>query len=60
MSDSFTSELLREMENELKDVQYEMIPGLRQGSLVLWVSEENQIYYRNSSKRNDDIGYVNG
>lgn len=61
MSDSFTSELLREMENALSqseddevdddaviDVNFILIPGLRIGSEIMWVVNEEQLYYRNS------------
>lgn len=56
MSDSFTSQLLREMENALSDsqsedtseVNYSIICGLRQGSQLLWIPDEQQLFYRNS------------
>lgn len=58
MSDSFTTELLREMENSLTlsedeisgmmDVQYTMVPGLRENSEILWAFDEQQMYYKNS------------
>lgn len=58
MSDSFSSELLREMEDALLQSQqdnevsntiiYTIICGLRNGSKVLWIPDENQLFYRNS------------
>lgn len=59
MSDSFTLELLRGMEGELTqsedeetgliDVKYEIIPGFRANSELMWAYEENQLYYKNSN-----------
>lgn len=58
MSDTFTTELLREMQNALSEdeveengvieVNFILIPGLRQGSELMWVEEEEQLYYKNS------------
>lgn len=61
MSDSFCSELWREMEDALDEpeeaeeeygvvsnVQYEMVEGLRNGSKLLWATEEQQLFYKNS------------
>lgn len=71
MSDSFSSQLLREIEDELHkpeedesdliDVKYEIIPGLRDGSAVMWAYEQKQIYYRNSysADKHSDIRYLN-
>lgn len=57
MSDNFTSELLRELENSLTqsedediltNVRYTLIPGLRENSELMWTYEQNQLYYKNS------------
>lgn len=59
MNDSFCSELHREMESALEEeeeintntilnLQYEIVEGLRTGSLLLWATHEQQLYYRNS------------
>lgn len=61
MSDTFSSQLIREMENALDDkaeeespfisVKYAIISGLRGGSEIMWAHEEKQLYYRNSTSR---------
>lgn len=79
MSDRFSSELLREMENSIRNdeneeeeegegegagskvitVKYQLIPGMRDGSQIMWAFEENQLYYKNTShksKKRDTIG----
>lgn len=59
MDDSFCSGLLREIENDSEEseeqesdvntyLQYEIIEGLRRGSTLLWTTQEQQLYYRNS------------
>lgn len=61
MSDTFSSELLREMENDLSqseddavdetsvtNVDFTIVPGLRQGSEIMWVADEEHLYYKNS------------
>lgn len=57
MSDNFTAELLRELENSLsqsddeevlRNVKYTIISGLRENSEVMWAYEQNQLYYQNS------------
>lgn len=70
MSDSFCSELLREMENDLEgpqeeetdmilNLQFQIIEGLRQGSKLLWVPHEQQLYYKNSfSNKTNITGYT--
>lgn len=73
MSDSFCSELLREMETALEDhreeegeesevtinLEYEIIEGLREGSSLLWTTQEQQLYYRNSySKKTQLTAYT--
>lgn len=65
MSDTFSAQLLKEIENELilsdgeEDdnneqqhlikVKYEMIAGFRINSELLWAYEEKQLYYKNSN-----------
>lgn len=64
MSDTFSSELMRELndasnqpdEEEVEieveiEVKYTVIPGLRQGSEILWAYDERQLYYKNSYSR---------
>lgn len=61
MSDLLSAQLLRELEDELSDieeagamiigdieVQFKMIPGLREGSSVVWTFEEEHLYYKNA------------
>lgn len=58
MSDTFSRQLLQEMENAVAsseddeigivEVKYEIIPGLRANSRLMWAFEENQLYYENS------------
>lgn len=58
MSDTFSKQLLRKMENaiitseneetELIEIKYEIIEGLRVNSQLMWPYEENQLYYENS------------
>lgn len=58
MSDTFATELLREMENAIPtsedeetgtiDVKYDIIAGFRVNSQLMWAYEENQLYYENS------------
>lgn len=71
MSDSFCSELLKEMNSSLNipeeeesgkesgviNVKYEIIAGLRAGSELMWAYEQKQLYYKNSfSKRTKETG----
>lgn len=76
MSDRFSAELLREMENSIHNendeeesastsnmimVKYRIIPGLRDGSEIMWAFEENQLYYKNTyhaSKKRETVGYL--
>lgn len=70
MSTSFTSELLKEMENALGesnkkeeedfiDIKYSIIPGHRDGSELMWAYEEKQLYYKNSfSKKKNLTGFT--
>lgn len=58
MSDSFSSELLRQMEcaitplideeSDFIDVKYVIIAGFRVNSKLMWAYEEKQLYYENS------------
>lgn len=73
MSDTFTSELIREMETELtqdeiedeyediafSNVNFEMINGFKVGSKLIWDRDEKQLYYKNSiSKKKQGVGYT--
>lgn len=70
MSDSFCSELRREMEIALEEgeeeenepilnLKYEIVEGLREGSSILWTTQEQQLYYRNSfSKKTQLTAYT--
>lgn len=58
MSDTFSSLLLKEIENvitsedeeeeHLIEVIYQLIPGFRINSELMWAFEERQLYYENS------------
>lgn len=57
MSDCFSSQLLRDLENSLTqsedeeistNLNYRMIPGLRTNSELLWAYEQQQLYYKNA------------
>lgn len=58
MSDTFSRQLLQEMENAILssededtgiiEINYEIIPGLRVNSQLMWAYEENQLYYENA------------
>lgn len=62
MSDAFSAQLLRQMEEDLSDsgdevimndteleleVEYKMIRGMRENSQLVWAFKENNLYYRN-------------
>lgn len=64
MSDLLSAQLLREMNDELSqsdddepfihgevEVDYELIPGKREGSELIWAFNENNLYYKNSYSR---------
>lgn len=63
MSELLSAQLLREMNDELSEnddepitigeieVQYTLIPGLREGSNLVWAFEEEHLYYKNSFSR---------
>lgn len=60
MSDSLSAQLLREMNDNLSEtedepiiigeiaVEYRMIPGMREGSSLVWAYEEKHLYYKNA------------
>lgn len=59
MSDLLSAQLLREMNENLSDseddhsisvidVKYMIIPGLREGSNLIWAFEEEYLYYKNA------------
>lgn len=70
MSDNFTDELLKEMENgittsqdeeiNMNHVKFEMIPGLRDNSQLMWAYEEQQLYYENSYSQKSKITAFTG
>lgn len=59
MSDTYSAQLIREMEENLSEsddevitvqqieVEYEIIPGLRENSRLVWEFREQNLYYRN-------------
>lgn len=73
MSEPLSQRLLNQMQNEVQqqegtsideylahdnEVQYEIIPGLRADSELLWDSIEQQLYYYNSiSRRTNNLAY---
>lgn len=55
MSESLSARLLREINDQIPqnevvqiEVFYEIIPGMREGSSVIWAFEEENLYYRNN------------
>lgn len=73
MSDTFSSELLREMESAISidedniehsyvvNVNFELINGfrIRKDSFLIWDRDEQQLYYKNSlSKKRQAVGYT--
>lgn len=71
MSDTFSAELLKAMEAEITrsedeegeekliKVKYQIIPGLRINSELLWAYEEMQLYYENAySKKSKLKAYI--